>query len=84
MRIFLGSSAQKCERMRESPFENQTKLHQKKVLIEKNFKMNHSLNLHEDFRDQYGTAALGFQSTRILVGWSGVGSIPGRQNKKLQ
>lgn len=29
MRIFLVSSSQKCERMGESPFENQTKLNQK-------------------------------------------------------
>lgn len=38
--IFLGSSTQKRERVRESPFENQTKPNwTKKVLIEKKFKM---------------------------------------------
>lgn len=50
MRIFLGSTTQKCERMRESPFENQTG--PKKSLLKKNFKTNHSLNLLEGFRDQ--------------------------------
>lgn len=72
MRIFLGSSSHKCEKMRESPFENQTKLNQK-VLLEKNLKMSRSLTLPEDFKDQEllcGTGTLGFQSTRILVGWS--------------
>lgn len=37
--IFLGSSAQKRGRMRESPFENQTKLDQKSPHGKKKLKL---------------------------------------------